>query len=593
MRRVELSVLKIACVFLIVCATASGHTGELPAQSGRQFPQPIDLSASQPVSPSASGSLFSPGSLSILQDAASDLTVDQVAALPSNNFAPFDANKTYPLSAKTVLWLHFRAVGPAATTAANWTLALPKPFVDGVALFYRNAEGGWDQQLAGDRVPQLQWAVRGLYPQFLLPKLSAGTNEFYVKVNQLLPLQFDLTLKTAEAASFQHQNTLLADALLLGLMVFVSLFAFVLALLYKNKIYAWYAAYVLSAFLAVASYVGVGFYAFWPTFSTWAEMSHTVCLMLGVTAQIQFCSSLFVSPRVTPRLHMAVSICAAVLTAVALSNLFLPSSAVNWRVQTTLFVLSVSTVLMICIVIKAVIERRRIAWLWMAAYAPVLLALSLTLVEQFGLRPLPWLPYNAVGMAVGFEVLTLLIALHLHVKSNHELDVRQMTLVELDPLTGFLAPLYFPDVLAQLWSEARHQRQDIAVAYIRADVDLDGKRPAAQISGDELARRCVRMLRMVTRPDDTVARINGNMFAILMPGVAPGPNLAGKLSRLIALGLMHDAYDASGLLVKFRVAVTSFSSFSGTSSELDRALKKKLLSLNTASERGIVFVTNR
>ncbi len=93
---------------------------------------------------------------------------------------------------------------------------------------------------------------------------------------------------------------------------------------------------------------------------------------------------------------------------------------------------------------------------------------------RFGLAPLLWLPYNAVGIAVGFETLVLLVALHLHVKSNHEWYVRQATLVKLDPLTEFSAPLYFPDIPAQLWSQACHMRQDIAVAYICADTDVEG-----------------------------------------------------------------------------------------------------------------------
>ena len=587
MRRGWLLGLGYVCVFLNAGSKVNAQSA---GQSATLFPAPIDLSAPQPASRASSLSLFEPSSIAVLQEVPVDTTVEQVAALPPSAFSVFNANKTYPLNAKNALWLHFRAIGPAATPTLNWTFELPKPFVDKVELYHRTSQGGWDKQQAGDWVPQGQWAMRGLYPQFHLPELAAGTNDFYVKITQLLPLRFSVTLKTAESASFDYQNSLLANGLLLGLMLFVSLFAGVLALIYRNKIYGWYAVYVGFAFLAIASYAGLAYYAFWPTSIWLPEISHGVFLTLAIASQIQFCRVLFIDPKAAPLLNLWMLIGTLVLAATIARHAFTAFNGIEWRVGTLLMVVAVGTLLMFGIVVKAVFQRRSIALLWIVAYLPVFAALALTLVEQFGLAALPWLPYNAIGFAVGFEVLLLLIALHLHVKSNHAWDVRQTTLVELDPLSGFLAPLYFPDTLAQLWSQARHAREDIAVAYVRADIDLTGKRLAAPVSEDELVLRCVRMLRMVTRLDDTVARIDGNVFAILMPRVSAGSNFAGKLSRLVALGVTRDTDDAAQQPVRFRIAATTFGSFSGTSKQLHEALKQKLSSLTAASERTIEFV---
>ena len=590
MRRGGLSVLGWVWLLMSACSLIQAQTADRAALGESPFPVPIDLSAPRSASQSAAGSLFRPESIVMLQNAPINLTVDQVASLPANGFTLFDANKTYPLSATQALWLHFRVNGPASKSTVSWNFELPKPFVDRVEFYHRDAQGGWDMQQAGDGLPQAQWAARGLHPRFLLPQLNPGANDFYVKVTQLLPLRFDVILTPTELANFHEQNAQLANGMLLGLILFVSVFALVLAAAYRNKIYAWYAAYVLFALLAVASYVGVAFFALWPQATWLPDISHHIFLLLAIATQLEFGRVLFIDPRASPRTSRFVWITALAIAATAVFQWSTPLLDINWRLNNLLAAVVVGTLLMLAIVLKAAFERRPMAWLWMLAYTPVISVLGLTVIEQLGFAPVPWLPYNSIGLAVGFEVTTLLIALHLHVKSNHEWDVRQATVVELDPLTGFLAPLYFPDTLAQLWSETRHMRQDLAVAYVRADIDLRGSRSAVKISDDELVLRCVRMLRMVTRADDTVARIGGNVFAILMPRMSAGSNFAGKLSRLVALGVMRDTDDLSQQIVRFRIAATTFGSFSGTSKQLDEALKQKLNSLTEASERTIEFV---
>ena len=583
----------LACVtlFLTVCTLTQAQTSAQPDQGqGATQPQvpPVLIDLSAPVS--SSGSLFRPESLSMLQDAAAALTVDQVAALPAQSFARFDAKKTYPLNATNALWLHFRVNGPAPTATSGWMFDLPKPFVDRVEFYYRNAAGGWDKQQAGDTFAQSRWTVRGLHPRFNLPTLNVGQNDFYVKISQRIPLRFNVTLKPNEVGNFQHQNAVLTQGVLLGLMVFVSVFAAVLSLVYRNTTYGWYAAYVLLLSLGIASYTGVASYWLWPTSSSLVGVSHVLFLLLALAAQLQFCRALFLNSASAFSIRVVVFSVSIMMVITAVGLALAMSYQVEPQVPVILFSVGTGLLLIIAIVVKAAFERIGIARLWLVAYAPVTVALAFTLIEELGVAPLPWLPDNAIELAAAFEVLTLLIALHLHIKSNHAFDVRRATLGELDPLTGFLAPLYFPDTLAQLWSDARHTRQDIVVAYIRADVNQRDVPTGSILSTDEVVRRCVRMLRIVTRPDDTVARISGNLFAILMPRMSTGPHLEARLSRLVALGVMPDNDPQIVLPVNFRIAVTTFRSYPGTSAMLHEALIKKLDSSTSNSSKKIEFV---
>jgi hypothetical protein len=65
------------------------------------------------------------------------------------------------------------------------------------------------------------------------------------------------------------------------------------------------------------------------------------------------------------------------------------------------------------------------------------------------------------------------------------------------------------------------------------------------------------MVRTITRDFDTVGRLSRNMLGIVMEGVTPGDALKARLSRLVALGLMHDADDPAFMALRFTVAVGS------------------------------------
>lgn len=568
--------------------------------SVRQLPLPIDL-AKLWLS-GQSNVNFDNTTLRVFEAVPLNTTLAQVQNQP-DAFHEFDPSLTYDLSPSTALWLHFRVIEQPNLDAGMWSFELPKPFVDRVEFHYRDSKGNWQMQAAGDNIAQSEWPLRGLHPQFYLPNMTPGVNDFYIKVHQLLPLRFSVSLKTIEQATLDNQHMLLANALVCGLLVFVALLALLLALAYKSVAYAWYAGYVVFAFFAIASYVGIGHYVLWSSATWWSEISHGVCLKVALVVQLQFCRVMFVRPALTPWLNRLTQAGILVSLAGVFVPLAMPIAAIEVRMASTLLILLLTCVLMLLIVGRAAYQKSVIAWLWVLAYVPMVSLLALTFAEQYAFISMPWLPYNAIIFAVAFEVLVLMVALHLHAKSKHAINVRKMTLIELDPLTGFVAPLYYPDTLARLWSEARQRREDLVVVYVHADNHADVvinddlatefQAEAQSLTSDELMLRRVRMLRIVTRPKDTVACVSPSVFAILMPNTSLGPNVINKLSRLKALGLMTDTDDMPAQPVKFKMTVTSFESFSGTSSQLDNALKKQLLQFNAASDRSIEFIRNK
>jgi two-component system, sensor histidine kinase LadS len=467
----------------------------------RQLPQAIDLAK---LKLSAQSTLaFDVASMQVLEDVPLDATLAQVASAPEGAFRAFNPAHTYSLSPKKALWLHFRVMSQP-DDLERWSFEFPKPYVDGVQFYYKNPEGQWVTQSAGKLTNPGQWPMRGLYPRFELPPARGGIQDVYVKVLQVVPIRVNLHLKRLNDSNFELEKKLFLYGLLIGLLVLMSVFGLVLAVAYRQIIYVWYSMYAAVACFSAANYLGFVNYFVWPDSMQWLKSPIFVTIIIATTLKMQFCRLMFLRDVAARWLNRAVWVALAISIACVAGLLVLPSAAVGNRIALFFIALTCVTAILILMIGLSIYKGNKLAWLWVLASLPLTLLLLLTAVEGMGLVNLHTLPYDAVVYARTFEVVVLLFTVQMHVKSLHERTVRTRTLKDLDPLTGFLIALQYPDTLAHLWSQARSNRQDMAIAYVCATVDPNAYQAANQPTDDEMVLRCVRMLRMVIRRDDTV-----------------------------------------------------------------------------------------
>ena len=245
------------------------------------------------------------------------------------------------------------------------------------------------------------------------------------------------------------------------------------------------------------------------------------------------------------------------------------------------------------VAIRALRHDRPVATLYLLSFAPMLAVVVLTQVEQLGIAALPWLPYNAPIYGLVLELPLLLVALHLHAKKTHTQAVRSITLAHTDPLTGFVASAQYRHALTGLWDAALDAGADLTVVYVKVVSGYADTSLAATSDARQDVLRCVRMLRTVARDDDTIARVDERVFAMLMPGVSRSERLASKLSRLVALGVMVDADDPRSRPIKFKIVASTRRTFLSDSASLDEALRSVLGKTDVTSSRVISYVSKR
>jgi two-component system, sensor histidine kinase LadS len=539
--------------------------------------QPFDLQAAHPAG--AAPELW-------VRPAARAATVQQISAEGALDFQAFDAHTIYDLNAQNALWLHLRVATAPGLPAPAWTLEFSKPFIDQIDFYYRDAQGQWVNQTAGNMVAHTLWPVRRLNPQFTLPALAPGVHEVYLRVQYEMPLRFDLRLVPDQVAAEASQSQMLKGGLALGLMVFMAALCGVLALSYRDKVFAYYGLYIVLGFFTMASYLGIASYALWPHAARWAGLATVVLLMLMLAAQLQFCRVMFMPSNAWPRMQRLVNVVLAFTLGVAalFAGPFSDTLVLLFGVAVVL-----CSALILWVVGRALLQRVRLALWWVLSYAPLHMVLMLRLVEDFGLASLPWLPYNTPVYAVVFEVLVLLAALHLYGKRRHAQKVRARALKNSDAVTGFWDAISFKSLLAQHWSVATRNDGDLALAYVQV---LPGSADPAlgPWRMDEALLRSARLLQMVLRGQDTVARLGERTLAIVMPGLSTGEALTERLSRLVALGLMEDMQDAQAPIIHYRIAVGSLRSAPGSLADLEQALLAQLASSSFEDSRPIRYV---
>jgi GGDEF domain-containing protein len=535
------------------------------------------------LQPAAASAVDAPIAITSLGNWPASLTVDQAAALPASQHTPFDQDAAHPAHWDQPLWLHFRVLAEVPTAAPGWTLELARPYVDRAEFYARTPQGNWQRQVAGDWIPHGLWPVRSLNPQFRVPFLQAGVNDFYVRISNETPLHVAVTVQRTEDVQTQNQHTFLLAGLLLGLMALMFALGSLMALAYRDTTYAWYALYVGLGFFASATYVGISHYAFWPGAALWAHATRwgtdavIILVTAGMAAQTQFCRALFLSSVANQRAQRGIT-AILVLNIVAMGMYFGP---IDLTTRQALFIAvnMAHTLLTVGIVAYAMRQRSFIVRLWCLGYGPLLLVLTLTVLDTFGWYAMPWLPYNATLYALIFEMPVLLIALHLHAKAQHAVQVRDSTLAGTDPLTGFVASDFFHDKASKMWGKAKRDRTDVAVAYVEAT--SHASRPVLHT---------VHLLRTVVRTVDTVAHVEKNRFAILMPGMSVGEELSNRLSRLVALGRMADKDHPNAGPVRFRIVASSLGTYAGTWPALHAELLEKFRLPTGWGQRHIRFV---
>jgi len=126
-----------------------------------------------------------------------------------------------------------------------------------------------------------------------------------------------------------------------------------------------------------------------------------------------------------------------------------------------------------------------------------------------------------------------IIGLAVDVTERMEHEKQLEHLAHYDALTGVPNRTLLADRMAQALARTKRERGLMAVCHL----DLDGFKPVndgyGHIAGDKVLVEITRRIKEAVREDDTVARLGGDQFIVLLLGLEVAEECAGSLHRLL------------------------------------------------------------
>jgi diguanylate cyclase (GGDEF)-like protein/PAS domain S-box-containing protein len=152
-----------------------------------------------------------------------------------------------------------------------------------------------------------------------------------------------------------------------------------------------------------------------------------------------------------------------------------------------------------------------------------------------------------------------------------------------DPLTGLPGRTLMLDRVAQAVARAQRTRRHAALMYVDVDRFRLVNDSFGHDTGDEVLRAIAMRLQAATRDVDTVARLSGDEFVIMLPDI-DGPGLAGKVAQRV-LEALAKPFFALGREF-FLHASIGISLFPDDTQEPEDLLKHAAAALYAAKEAG-------
>lgn len=501
------------------------------------------------------------GQISVLEDPGGKLTLEEAIARGAQ-FQPVHKRGNFNLGYSDSHWWLRVELAPAANAPRQWRFQIGYPPLDSVEVWLPAAQG-WQHYHTGDRLPFAERPAPNVNFVFPLVVEPGRPTAIYLRVASAGTLTVPMQILDETTYEADTNTSYLIAALYFGMLLALGAYNLLLYFSVRDRAYLLYVTFVLGLAIGQAGQSGLAGQYLFPDAPLLANYTFPIGFAIGGLFAGCFTRAFLNTGSQLPRLDRLLSWLGWAFAAGMLLSLF--SYRLGSQFLSALGVVFAATAAWI-----GLISLRRgnpsarlflIAWL-----------ILLTGAGAMGLRTLDLVPTNTLtlwGLQIGSAIEMLLLSFALADRINHmrreklaaqaealasERQLREMLennerrlearvaertaeleaanaqlreneerfryMAQHDPLTGLANRVLLYDRLEHLLHRSRRSGAGFAILMI----DLDGFKQVndtyGHAAGDALLTVVADRLQTRMRASDTVARIGGDEFAVLLEPTA-------------------------------------------------------------------------
>lgn len=463
-----------------------------------------------------------------------------------------------------------------AAAPSQWLLEIGYSSLDRVEVYTQRAGGGFERQISGDLLPFSERAYPHRNLVFPLTLLPGEAQTVYIRATSQGAMTLPVTLWQPDALARADRKDYALLSLYYGMLLALGLYNLLLFMSTRERTFIAYVAFTIAMAIGQLSLNGLGNQFVWPEWPEWGDIALPMGMALtGLTGSIFV--QLFLDTRRTSPFDGLLKASVALFVISILLAFYLPYRPL------AIFVSLLGVVFSGVAVITGVHSVRTGhpgGRYFLLAWAALLLGVVIQGLRVFGLVPTTGLTMYAMQIGSALELLLLSFAMADRInvmraakenadtaalnannqlvetlrRSEQELESRvaartrdlenanQMLLDKehelrrlalQDPLTGVANRLFLNDRIDRAINRARRSGENVALLM----VDLDNFKPIndrhGHAVGDLLLITVAQRIRTVVREIDTLARIGGDEFVLLLEDVREPDDIRGTVEKLM------------------------------------------------------------
>lgn len=530
------------------------------------------------------------GHVDYLADPEGGYTIADVDTPLAHAFQPVtDLNRSHGF-VDGAYWLRFR-LQRSALQASSYFLEIAYPNLDDIALYLPDAVAGFAIKRAGDSLPFGEREVAYHNPGFGIVLDDGETQTFYLRIATRSAMTFPMTLWIQNRFVEATVTERTALGAYYGVIVAMIFYNLLLAIWLRDEPSFYYVLHIATLALFLFAVNGLAFQYLWPDSPLLANWSQPVLTLVALLAATQFTRAFLDIATQAPRLDRVLI---GLLAIAAVALLGLPFASYAMAVNSAMLLMGIHMAVYFAVAAWLMKHGFRRARVFMVALSFAILGAGIGALRIGGVIPADFLTAHSLMLASIAEMLLLSLglagranflkqqrelaqienvrmqndALASPQQSERELEalVQQRTLqlaeansvlktqvderiraeqllrdserrmrflAHHDALTGLANRVLLDDRLQVAIARAQRESGCVVVMLIDLDHFKQINDKLGHEIGDKLLVEIAERLRATTRAADTVARLSGDEFVIVLTDQKTASDAAPIAQKII------------------------------------------------------------